>query len=119
MEFNDPVVHFRAAVAGPVGSEIGQELSTPRREGAAEPGDLRDRAGGERRDDRLCDRATVCDVSGSGCGAESLVAAPGDGDFEMRGAGLQPGFDSFDLAGGEVVGAGPQGVADLWSGSFL
>ena len=44
--------------------------------------------------------------------AQLLVAAPGDGDLEVRVAGLQPGLDPFDLAGGELVGAGAQGVAD-------
>ena len=45
-------------------------------------------------------------------GAELLVAAPGHGDFVVGVAGLQSGLDSFDLAGGEPIGAGAECVAD-------
>jgi hypothetical protein len=52
------------------------------------------------------------EASGGERRPQLLVAAPGDGDLEVRVAGLEPGFDSGDLAGGQLVGAGAQRVAD-------
>jgi len=46
MELDDAVDRFGAAIAGPAGGEVGQELSLPRRERAAESGDLGDGAAG-------------------------------------------------------------------------
>jgi hypothetical protein len=48
VELDDAVDGFGASVVGPLGSEVGQELLAPGPECAAESGDLRDRAAGER-----------------------------------------------------------------------
>ena len=94
------------------GGEVGQELIAPGAQGPAEPGDLGDRAGGERLEHLRGDGAALGEVGGGERRPQLLVAAPGDGDLEVRVAGLEPGFDSVDLAGGQLVGAGAQRVAD-------
>ena len=58
VEFDDAVEGFGAAVAGSAGGEVGQELGPPGGEGAAESGDLGDRAAGEGLDDRQRDPST-------------------------------------------------------------
>jgi len=53
---------FGAAVAGPVGGEVGQERIAPALERAAEAGDLGDRAGREPLDDLDRDLLALGDV---------------------------------------------------------
>ena len=59
-------------------------------------------------------RRSSCPRRGSWRGTLSAAAGstPGDGDLEVGVAGVKAGFDPLDLAGGERVGAGAQGVAD-------
>src|SRR3954470_2480673 len=81
VEFDESVDGFGAAVAGAGGVEVGQERGPPAAQGLAEPGDLGDRAGRERRDDLLGEstagRWGRCVVDGP----DLLGAVPGEGDL--------------------------------------
>src|SRR4051794_6078085 len=55
VELDDAVHGFGAAVVGPAGGEVGQELVLPGPQGPAQAGDLGDRAGRERSDDLFRD----------------------------------------------------------------
>ena len=56
---DDQVDGFGAAVGDAAGVEVGQHLLAPGLQGAAEPGDLGDRAGREAGDDLLGDPPTL------------------------------------------------------------
>ena len=55
MKFDEPVDGFGAAVARAVGVEVAEELGAPLLQGAAQAGDLGDRARRERGEDLLSD----------------------------------------------------------------
>src|SRR5829696_1771137 len=112
VEFDDAVNGLGAAVVGSAGGEVGQELVLPGPQGAAEPGDLGDRAGGERGEHLLSDRLALDQVRGRERRAQLLVAAPRHGDLVVGVAGLETGLDPLDLAGGQLVRASAQRVAD-------
>ena len=84
------VDRFRAAVGDAVGGEVGQERLAPLLECSSEAGDLGDRAAGERVDDRQCDLPTLGERFGGEGRAELLVAAPGDGNLEVRSPACSP-----------------------------
>jgi hypothetical protein len=64
VEFDDAIDRFGAAVVGPAGGEVGQELFPPGSQGSAESGDLRDWAGRERFENSERDRPAVGEVRG-------------------------------------------------------
>ena len=112
MQLDDPVDRFGAAVGGPVGGEVAQELLTPAAQGPAQAGDLGDRAGVERLKDPFGDLLAGGQVWRVVGRAQLLVALPGDQDLVVGVAVLQAGGQSVPLAGGEVFGAAAQQVAD-------
>ena len=59
VEFDEAVHGFGAAVAGPAGVKVAEELCAPLPQRLAEPGDLADRAGGEGVQDLLRDRSAL------------------------------------------------------------
>ena len=80
MELDEPVDALGPTVGGAAGVEVGQEGVFPLSEGAAESGDLGDRAGGEPVDDLLGNLAALGWV-GVGVGGSNLLGAlPGDVD---------------------------------------
>jgi hypothetical protein len=64
VKLDDAVDGFGAAVVGPLGAEVGQELVSPGPECSADLGDLGDRAAGERLQDGGRDLLTLRKVSG-------------------------------------------------------
>ena len=60
---NDHVDRFGAAVGDPAGVEVRQDLLAPGAEGAAEPGDLGDRAGVEAVEHLLGDLSSLAGVA--------------------------------------------------------
>src|SRR5450830_1262681 len=101
-----------AAVAGPLGREVAQVGVLPLAQGPPEPGDLGDRAGGERRDDLLGDLLPGGQVTGGVGGADLLVALPGDQDLVVGVAAAQAVDQPVPLPVGQVVRAGAPDVAD-------
>ncbi len=107
MELDEAVDRFGAAVVRAVGVEVGQERLTPLLEGLAEPLDLRDRAGRERREDLLCDLASLTEVAGLVGRAELLCAAPCELDLDVPLIGaerLVPDFRRSQAHEGLIVG---------------
>jgi hypothetical protein len=76
VELDDAVDRFGAAVVGPAGGEVGQELLLPGTQGATQAGDLGDRAGVERVDDLDRDRPPLIEFLGVVGRSELLLAAP-------------------------------------------
>ena len=113
MEFDDAVDGFGSAVVRAACGEVGQELGLPGAQGAAQAGDLGDRAGVEGVDDLDRDRPPLGEILGVVGRPELLVAAPRDGDLVVRVAGLQAGLEPFDLTVGEPFDSGAEDVADL------
>jgi len=107
-----PLNRLGAAVAGPLGREVAQVGVLPLAQGPPEPGDLGDRAGGERRDDLLGDLLPGGQVTGGVGGADLLVALPGDQDLVVGVAAAQAVDQPVPLPVGQVVRAGAQDVAD-------
>ncbi len=110
-EFDEAVDGFGAAVVGAVGGEVGQERFSPLVEGAAEAGDLGDRAGGKRRED----------LGGGGLGlwvawlvdrAQVLRALPSDFDLDVAFVGGEHVLEAGSLPVGEAFLGGAQDVAD-------
>lgn len=62
MELDEPVDGLGATVGGSAGVEVGQERVLPLSEGAAEPGDFGDGAGGEVADDLFGELAALVGV---------------------------------------------------------
>jgi hypothetical protein len=90
-----------------LGVEVGQHLGPPSAQGAAETGNLGDRAGVEavqhlHRDLASFRRDGVVD------GAQLLVALPGDVDLLARVAGVEAGSDLVLLTLGQVLHAVPE-----------
>ncbi len=82
------------------------------RRGAAEPGDLWDRAGREAGDDLLGKGARFTQAGGAGVDRpQPLVAGPGELDVAVRVAGEQHGLRSGVLAFAQVLEAVPQQTA--------
>ena len=108
VEFDDAVHCFGAAVVRPAGGEVGQERGSPAAEGAAEAGDLGDRAGVECVDDLLRDLAALGEVLLVVGGTQLLRALPGDEHLVVRGVGLDRCREPGPLLLGEVLGAGAE-----------
>ena len=112
MEFDEAVDGLRTAVVGAVGVEVAEELGAPLLQGAAQAGDLRDRACGERGEDLLSDGPSggvAVLVVGR---ADLLGAAPGELDFDVPLVSAPRRVQPCSLSVGEVLFAGAQDVAD-------
>src|SRR5215218_9794857 len=109
---DDQVDRLGAAVGDAVGVEVGQHLLLPGLEGAAQTGNLGDRAAGEAVEYFGGDLAAV---GGGGVvdRAELLVALPGQVDLSVRVAGVQAGGDLGLLTLGEVFDAVAEQPRDL------
>lgn len=103
-----------SAVGDAAGIEAGQELLPPRPQGPSEPGDLRDRAGGERVEHALGDGATIrCPVLVVGR-SQLLVAVPGDLDLAVLVSSVRSMLVAHDTARTvSFARAGANGCASL------
>lgn len=103
-----------AAVAQPVGGEVGEDLSPPGAQGPSQPGDLGERAGREAGDDLLGQRSALAQAAGARLdGAELLVAGPGQLDLAVRVAKGKADLELAVLALGQVLQTVPEQSADL------
>src|SRR5690606_11044058 len=112
VEFDDPVHGFGAAVVRSAGGEVGQECGLPAAQGAAQAGDLGDRAGVERLDDLLRDPSPLGEVLRLVGGAQLLGALPCDEHLVVRFIGLDRGDQPGALLVGEVLGASAEDRLD-------
>ena len=111
-EFDEPVDGLGAAVAGPACVPVRQERVGPLAEGAAEAGDLGDRAARERGEDLLGDLAAGGQVGMPVRVAQLLRALPGDLDLDVLLTMRERVVKARLLPVGEVLPPGAEDVAD-------
>ena len=112
VEFDEPVDGFGSAVVGAAGGEVAQERVAPLVQGAAEAGDLGDRAGVECVDDLLGDPPPLGEVLLLVGGTQLLGALPCDEHLVVRGISLNRGYQPGALLVGEVLGPGAEDGLD-------
>lgn len=111
-EFDDPVHGLGTTVARAVGVEVGQERVLPAAQCLTEPGDLRDRAGWQLRDELLGEAASLGRRGLVEHVSEVLGAQVGDLDRNMTGMGRECAGQTSLLARREAFPTSAENMTD-------